>query len=782
MSISALDKDTVKLISTTQVITSVSNAAKELIENALDADAKNIEINLVDNGAALIEVKDDGCGISKIDAPYMALSSYTSKILNFSDLESLETYGFRGEALYALCAVSDLTIITKTKEDEAAMSYIIDRSGHIMKSESCHRAQGTTVQVRQLFKDIPVRRQLITNSKKANQDIKILETFIKSYGICKFDVRISYKVDSNIIFAKPRMATLEEAVTYILSKKVTSNMTWIDMKNAEIHMKLMVPLKNTQNISDVFLPGAQYIFVNNRPIKHKDLEKIMIKTIQEGLGLDLSSRKKPVFLLYILTDAGNIDVNLDPNKTSIFFKDQQSVLNTVDNFLKDFYGIQNETQTPNICDKSINEYQDCTQEGNDTDIQNEWPACKKRKLEKTVEKMIEKDIHPLQESNEENLNSVKDSNLNCNKPESILQHEQIDHHKDDKSKQNVEDLNIHLPSLNLSDSESNDSQNFTVVGNTDTSLNLTNADMQSNKDDSPPFEASQSQTLSQLPVVDLGEDFDWDNSSANINEKENKEENANVQDKTKSDKKKMVSLDEWSKGHIHGIKGGTDIQSYIDPESHESLKDESYHGNDCGGFLKFSKQHRQQVIKQNPTMTAPQIAEVLTNHWKKLSPEERGYYRDLARDEKLERDTSKREAKEKNVTDSKKTKSRLIKMLEKMKTINPDKKGNLLLRTIVSWDMDLKRVTEGFHVNTVCKNDNLVVGLLCPNFWIVHKSAHIWILDATRLKKELNVPNTNADQETAESIEKLLKQWFSMKDDLSLLHPIHSLTQNWNDS
>lgn len=93
---------------------------------------------------------------------------------------------------------------------------------------------GTTVQVRQLFKQVPVQRQLITNRKKAHQDIKILESLIKCYGICKFSVRMSYKVDSNIIFAKPGTSTVEEAATYILGKKVTSNMTWIAVEDAEV--------------------------------------------------------------------------------------------------------------------------------------------------------------------------------------------------------------------------------------------------------------------------------------------------------------------------------------------------------------------------------------------------------------------------------------------------------------------------------------------------------------------------------------------------------------------
>ncbi|KZC14426.1 PMS1 protein like protein 1, partial [Dufourea novaeangliae] len=552
MTISALDSDTVKLITTTQVITSVSNAAKELIENALDANANNIEVNLSDNGAALIEVKDDGCGITKTDAPYVALSAYTSKISNFSDMNSLETYGFRGQALYALSTMSDLTIISKTKQEEVATMYTIDHCGCIAKSEPHHRATGTTIQVRQLFKQIPVRRQIITNLKKANQDVKVLESFVKSYAMCKSFVRISYKVDGNVIFTKPSIPTLEEAVTYVLGKKVTTNMTWMDIQNAETSMKLMLPLKGTQNVSDLFQSGAQYIYVNNRPIKHKDLEKVVTRTILDAFQHDSSSRKKPIFLLYILTSAANIDVNLEPNKTSILFKEQK---------------------------------------------------------------------------------------------------------------------------------------------------------------------------------------------------------------KTKAEK--CTTLMEWSKGQVPGLK--------------EPLESDSYHTNVCDGFINFSKQNRSQVVKQNPNMTAPQIAQILTNLWKNLSSEERGYYRDLACDDKIEWDTRQEKTKEKSTTNDKKMRNRLLKVLGKMQTLDTEKQKNLFLRTIVPWKMNLEKVTESFLNNSACKNNSPSIGKISSDLWIVHKSAQLWLLNASCLKEEFNTSSTNANVEGTSNEEEHLKLWLLKNDDSSLLHRLYSL-------
>ncbi|XP_060816422.1 PMS1 protein homolog 1-like isoform X2 [Bombus pascuorum] len=738
MIISALDKNTVKLISTTQVITSISTAVKELIENAFDAGAKNIEINLIDNGCTLIEVKDDGCGISKVDAPYMALSSYTSKLSNFSDLESLETYGFRGEALYALSAVSDLTIISKTEQDEAAISYTIDHNGHIINSEHCHRSTGTTVQVKQLFKQMPVRRQIITNLKKANQDIRTLESLIKSYGICKFNARINYR----------------------------------------IKIKIMVPSKMTQ-ATEVLQSGGQYIFVNDRPIKYKELEKVVTKIIFEALGQESSSRKKPIFLVYILINAANIDVNLEPNKTSLLFKEQNVVINIIEKYLENFYGIQREMQPENNCESSFTDYQDHTQKININNTENEEPACKKRKLrlEENLDKPIEKNIN-TDENVINNLNSTEVNNFEHKANMQICDDESAE-----KYGKNVDDLNIQLPSLDLSESDSNESQNFVLTySNNDISHNSVDSNIKENTEDTPPFELSpSSETFSQLPIVDLGEDFVlFDSSNTNTDEKENKIKNAETNTlhaENKLDMKKSITLKEWSKGHVSGLKGGTDIESYDYTEPKES-PNINPHTNLCPGFLKFSKYARSEVIEKDSNMTAPQIAYQITHLWKKLSPEERGYYRDLADDEKSEHNKSKLETKEKCTVNINKNRNRLLKALEKMKTMNMEKKENLVMRTTVSWDIDLKKVTENFLDSPPCENtDVVVVGLLRTNLWIVYKSAHIWILDAENLKKQLHITDMNMNEDNAKNIEQLLQQWFSIKNDLSLLHPIHSLTQ-----
>ncbi|XP_026666479.1 PMS1 protein homolog 1-like isoform X2 [Ceratina calcarata] len=766
MSISALDKETARILRTSQIITSVSTATKELIENALDAGGQNIEINLLDNGCSLIEVKDDGCGISKVNAPYVALQNYTSKLSNFSDLETLETYGFRGEALYALSSISDVTIVTKTAQDEVASSYTIDHSGNILKSELCHRPTGTTVQVRELFKLIPVRRQIIKNPKKSSQDVKALKSMIISYAMCKYSVRIFFKVDKNIVFSKVRANTLEEAVQNTLGTRVTGNMSWIDVTDTDIKIKMMVPSKETANVADIVQSDAQYIFVNDRPVKQKELEKIASKIIMEGIGQDPSSKKKPIFVIYILLNAANIDVNLEPNKTTILFKEKNVIFDTIQKHLDKFYGIPREVQED--CDISFADYQDYSQKTNTDNIESVPPTCKKRKVE--TEENIEGVVKEESESKNvtHRLNFVDGNNVACNEEmhDSTNERNREDETGEKRDETVNRNLNGRLPPLDLSESDSNDSQ-------------YNNMSVKEMIDDSPQFELTPSnESLDKLPYVDLGDDFEMIGEN-----KENKMNNLNVgtvRKENNSDTKNVVTLQDWSKGHVSNLKGGTDVIPLNRAESNE-LSESDTHTNACKGFAIYSERVRPEVMGKFGDLTAAQCAQTITTLWKNLSPEERGYYRDLARDRELERKEKRNKAAEKEAAEKVKTKNRLLEAIGKM-NFNMTQKQNLVLRTTVPWNIDIEKVTDNYQNKSIACNQHpkLVVGPVGPNLWITHRSDHIWILDSRNLKKKLQICDTDTSEDDAETVEHLLQQWFSRTDDLSLLHPVHALSQITN--
>jgi DNA mismatch repair protein PMS2 len=139
-------------------------AVKELVENSLDAGATNIEIRLKEYGAVLIEVADNGSGISPDNYQGLTLKYHTSKISEFSDLQSLSSFGFRGEALSSLCALSNVSVTTRTKEEAIGTRLDYDHSGAITSQQSVARAVGTTVAVAKLFAPLPVRHKEFTRN------------------------------------------------------------------------------------------------------------------------------------------------------------------------------------------------------------------------------------------------------------------------------------------------------------------------------------------------------------------------------------------------------------------------------------------------------------------------------------------------------------------------------------------------------------------------------------------------------------------------------------------
>lgn len=161
--------------------------------------------------------------------------------------------------------MAEVLIVTKTENDIVGSSYTMNHDGRIVKQESCHRSTGsvlilryshienltsisvdfhaflrdmillgTTVQVKNLFKQIPVRRQLITNTRRANQAVKLLETLVQAFGICKPNLRIQLRVNNNVIFTKPSLNNIKEAASHIFGRKIMCHMEWVEPNNTEV--------------------------------------------------------------------------------------------------------------------------------------------------------------------------------------------------------------------------------------------------------------------------------------------------------------------------------------------------------------------------------------------------------------------------------------------------------------------------------------------------------------------------------------------------------------------
>ncbi|XP_040331568.1 PMS1 protein homolog 1 isoform X3 [Herpailurus yagouaroundi] len=277
---------TVRLLSSSQIITSVVSVVKELIENSLDAGATSIDVKLENYGFDKIEVRDNGEGIKATDAPVMAMKYYTSKINSHEDLENLTTYGFRGEALGSICCVAEVLITTRTASDNFSTQYVLDGSGHIISQKPSHLGQGTTVTALRLFKNLPVRKQFYSTAKKCKDEIKKIQDLLISYGILKPDLRIVFIHNKAVIWQKTRVSDHKMALMSVLGTAVMGNMESFQYhcEESQIYLSGFLPKQDADHsFTSLSTPERSFIFINSRPIHQKDILKESVLIALENL-------------------------------------------------------------------------------------------------------------------------------------------------------------------------------------------------------------------------------------------------------------------------------------------------------------------------------------------------------------------------------------------------------------------------------------------------------------------------------------------------------------------
>ncbi|XP_059024584.1 PMS1 protein homolog 1 isoform X2 [Mustela lutreola] len=290
---------TVRLLSSSQIITSVVSVVKELIENSLDAGATSIDVKLENYGFDKIEVRDNGEGIKAIDAPVMAVKYYTSKINSHEDLENLTTYGFRGEALGSICCVAEVLITTRTASDNFSTQYVLDGSGHIISQKPSHLGQGTTVTALRLFKNLPVRKQFYSTTKKCKDEIKKVQDLLISYGLLKPDLRIVFIHNKAVIWQKNRVSDHKMALMSVLGTGVMGS-----MEPFQYHAKESQLIRHHYNLKCLKEPTRLY----------------------------------PIFFLKIDVPTADVDVNLTPDKSQVLLQNKESVLIALENLMTTCYG------------------------------------------------------------------------------------------------------------------------------------------------------------------------------------------------------------------------------------------------------------------------------------------------------------------------------------------------------------------------------------------------------------------------------------------------------------
>ncbi|KAF2479489.1 hypothetical protein BDY17DRAFT_286224 [Neohortaea acidophila] len=339
--IKAIEGRSVHQIQSGQVIVDLVSVVKELVENSLDAGATSIEVRFKNQGLDSIEVQDNGKGIAPEDFETIALKHYTSKLSSYEDLTSLDTFGFRGEALSSLCALSNFHIITARAEDGAVGKRLdFEVSGQLRGTSVSAAQRGTTVSVENLFAGLPVRRKELEKNIKREYGKALNNLY--AYACISVGVRISVsnqmpKAKKTALFATQANPTTKENIMNVFGSKTLLSLVQLDLElqmapsstrsfmasatepsmEVHVHGHISKPIFGQGRQA----PDRQMFFVNSRPCSLPQVAKVFNEVYK---SFNLS--QTPFIFANLVMDTNAYDVNVSPDKRSILLHDQAALL------------------------------------------------------------------------------------------------------------------------------------------------------------------------------------------------------------------------------------------------------------------------------------------------------------------------------------------------------------------------------------------------------------------------------------------------------------------------
>ncbi|KAJ2944257.1 hypothetical protein O0L34_g18240 [Tuta absoluta] len=417
-SIKAINVDTVHKICSGQVVLSLAVAVKELVENALDAGATNVDVRLRNYGTELIEVSDNGSGVTEDNFAALTLKHHTSKLNEYSDLLGVSSYGFRGEALSSLCALASLTITTRHQNSSYATKIEYDHKGNIIKKTPCSRQVGTTVSLTNLFYSLPVRQKEF--HKNVKREFNKMTQLLYAYCLISTGVRItcnnqtssnskslvvatqgstSYKDNIACVFGLKQLQTILEIKPEYVTPNIKDNIfkglsqevedkdtqeesisiadVEIDLSedsnDAELKDDSITSSQKSQGYKNVAKPveftgfisscahgsgrsstDRQFYYVNSRPCEPTKIMKLVNEIYKQ-----YNPNQYPFVFLNVNMERTAVDVNVTPDKRKIFLTQEKIVLDVLKNsMLKVFESIPRTLKIDNsqfLFDKSSND-------------------------------------------------------------------------------------------------------------------------------------------------------------------------------------------------------------------------------------------------------------------------------------------------------------------------------------------------------------------------------------------------------------------------------------------
>lgn len=306
--INVLDQNTINRIAAGEVIDRPSSIVKELLENAIDAKATNISVEIKNGGLDMIRISDNGIGFDKDDIKVAFLRHTTSKIKTAEDLVSVGSLGFRGEALSSIAAVCQVELLTKQADEIYGYRYAIE-GGEEKKFEEVGLPDGTTFVVRNIFFNTPARRKFL---KSGSTEGGYITDIVQKIALSNPDISFVLKVNGNTKIHTPGNGNLRDVIYSIYGRDITKNLVEVNESNdfLKIHGFIGKPVVTRGN------RGYENYYINKRYIK----SSIISKAIEEGYKTFIMQHMYPFTNLFIEIDSDLIDVNVHPSKMELRFK------------------------------------------------------------------------------------------------------------------------------------------------------------------------------------------------------------------------------------------------------------------------------------------------------------------------------------------------------------------------------------------------------------------------------------------------------------------------------
>ena len=315
--INVLPKEIYQLIAAGEVVERPSSVVKEMIENSLDADAKNITLEIKNGGSTYIRITDDGCGIERDDVRKVFISHATSKISKKDDLNSIATLGFRGEAMASISAVSKVELLTKAENEEIGTRYEI-AGGEELEFDDAGCPNGTTIVVRDIFFNTPARMKFLKKDvTEGNQVAGIVDRMAISHP----EISFRFIRDGKQVLITSGNGDLKSTVYSVLGKEMSDSLMSVDYSFNDMRITGFVSKPTASRKSR----AGQYFYINNRIVKSKTamaaLEQAYKNTIMVG--------RFPACVLNIELNPAQVDVNVHPAKTEVRFANENPIFDLV---------------------------------------------------------------------------------------------------------------------------------------------------------------------------------------------------------------------------------------------------------------------------------------------------------------------------------------------------------------------------------------------------------------------------------------------------------------------